>query len=83
MMDALEKWKKTATRRVLMVSNSTKKDYEKFKNGEIPPFKIIPRSLKPNINIYTKEIEITTPDGRKEYYKEEQGILGSKYVKVR
>ena len=53
----------------VLLADDSKKDYEKLKKGEIPTFKGIPRSLKPHTDLYTNEIEIRTPDGRKEALK--------------
>ena len=66
-----------------VLADDPKKDYARLTKGEITPLKGIPRFLKPRKNVLSGETEITAPDGRKEYYKEERGLSGSRYVKVR
>ena len=54
--------------------------YKKLEDGSASA---IDSSLKPKRNILTGEIEITTPDGKKEVYKEERSLTGRKYKKVK
>ena len=67
----------------VILADDPKKDYQRRVDGEISPVKGIPRSLKPRRNMLSGEIEITRPDGRKEYYKEEKKLGSRKYVKCR
>ncbi len=45
------------------------------------PLTGIDRSLNPHYDLYTGEIEITTPSGKKERYKT-TGFFGNRYEKV-
>ena len=70
----------TAKDAVLYKSWRKERAYKKLEDGSASTIDI---SLKPKKNILTGEIEITTPDGKKEVYKEERSLTGRKYKKVR
>lgn len=63
------------------LKRKAEKDYKDVSEGRSLPD--MPRSLKPYKNLVTGEIEITTPDGKKEYYKESRGLTGSRFKKIR
>ena len=68
---------------IIILSSDKERDYKKLQNGEISVMRGIPYSLKPSRNFYTEEIQIKTPDGRTEYWKEKYSFFSGKYVKVR
>lgn len=43
----------------------------------------ISKCLQPSRNVYTGEITITNPNGRKEVWTEERGFVGAKYKRVK